>query len=77
MTKHRTKPKICRAIFDKAIELDPKDANAYYNRGLAKSELKQYKEAIADYDKAIELNPKDAAAYYNRGVGKKEEAAKI
>ena len=33
---------------------------AYYNRGTAKDELKQYKEAIADYDKAIELNPKDA-----------------
>ena len=30
---------------------------------IAKHELKQYKEAIADFDKAIELNPKDAQAY--------------
>ena len=54
----------------KLLELDPKDANAYYGRGLAKSELKQYKEAIADYTKAIKLNPKDAEAYYNRGNAK-------
>ena len=55
------------ADYDKAIELNPKDAKAYYNRGNAKHQLKQYKEAIADYDKAIELNPKDANAYNNRG----------
>ena len=58
------------ADYDKAIELNPKDARAYYNRGTAKNELKQYKEAIADYDKAIELNPKDADAYNNRGTAK-------
>ena len=46
------------ADYDKAIELNPKEARAYYNRGVVKDELKQYKEAIADYDKAIELNPK-------------------
>ena len=67
------------ADFDKAIELNPKYADAYYNRGIAKRQLKQYKEAIADYDKAIKLNPKDANVYYNRGfayreLGKKEEA---
>ena len=60
------------ADYDKAIELNPKDARAYYNRGNAKHQLKQHKEAIADYDKAIELNPKDAKAYYNRGNAKNE-----
>ena len=58
------------ADFDKAIELNPEDAEAYYNRGSAKDDLKQHKEAIADYDKAIELNPKFSAAYNNRGVVK-------
>ena len=67
------------ADYTEAIKLNPKDAEAYYNRGNAKYRLKQYKEAIADYDKAIELKPEDAQAYYNRGfayreVGKKEEA---
>ena len=41
----------------KAIELNPNDAKAYYNRGLAKSDLQDYKGAIADFNKAIELNP--------------------
>ena len=58
------------ADYDKAIELNPKDADTYYNRGAAKNHLKQHKEAIADYDKAIELDPKDADAYYNRGSKK-------
>jgi tetratricopeptide (TPR) repeat protein len=40
--------------------LNPEYANAYYNRGIAYNDLKQYNEAIADYTKAIELNPKFA-----------------
>ena len=42
------------------------------NRGLAKYELKQYSEALADLDKSIELDPKLAPAYMNRGVAKAE-----
>ena len=53
--------------YDKAIELNPNDASAYNNRGLAYSNLGKYKQAILSYDRAIELNPKDADAYYNRG----------
>ena len=53
--------------FTKAIELDPKYANAYFNRGIAYSSLKKYPEALADYTKAIELDPKYVKAYYNRG----------
>ena len=54
---------------------------AYYNRGLAKSDLENNEEAIKDYDKAIELNPNYSDAYNNRGVAKKnsgkyEEAIK-
>ncbi len=60
------------ADYDKAIELDPKDASVYYNRGVANSKQGKYEEAIADYDKAIELDPKDASVYYNRGYAKDE-----
>ena len=38
------------------IKLDNKYEFAYVQRGLAKSELEQYEEAIKDFDKAIELN---------------------
>ena len=39
--------------FTKAIELDPKYANAYFNRGIAYSNLKKYPESIADYTKRL------------------------
>ena len=45
---------------------------AYYNRGLAKSDLENNEEAIKDYDKAIELNPNYSDAYNNRGVSKSD-----
>ena len=55
------------ASFNKAIELDPKDADAYNNRGIAYDNLGNHKQAIKDYNKAIELDPKNAKAYNNRG----------
>jgi tetratricopeptide (TPR) repeat protein len=51
----------------KIIELNPEDAKAYYNRGIAYYFLGQYLQAIKDYNKSIELNPEFAEAYYNRG----------
>lgn len=53
--------------FDKAIELNPDNADAYFNRGDAYGEIGEYEKAIADYSKAIELKPSDASAYFNRG----------
>lgn len=52
---------------NKAIELAPDSADAYYNRGDAYDEIGEYGKAIADYNKAIELDPNHASAYYNRG----------
>jgi len=41
------------ADFSKAIEIDPKSADAYNNRGSAKRDLQNYQGAIADFSKAI------------------------
>jgi tetratricopeptide (TPR) repeat protein len=65
--------------YNKAIELNPKNAEAYNNRGNAHSELNKHEEAIEDFNKAIELDPKYAEAYNNRGnayyeLNKHEEA---
>ena len=59
-----------RALADcnKAIELDPKLAGAYSNRGVAHLEKGELDRAIADCNKAIELDPKLAEAYNNRGA---------
>ncbi|WP_445304884.1 tetratricopeptide repeat protein [Microcoleus sp. S36b_A4] len=43
------------ADYSKVIELTYYNAHAYYNRGLAKSDLGQKAEAIADYQKAADL----------------------
>jgi tetratricopeptide (TPR) repeat protein len=48
-----------------SIKLDPNPDN-YNNRGLAKNQLKQYKDAIIDFDLAIKLEPKMAFAYNNK-----------
>ena len=53
--------------YDKAIEINPKNIEANYNRGLAYGKKGQYDQAIADYTKAIEINPRHAKAYNNRG----------
>ena len=54
-------------FYNEAIELNPNLYQAYYNRGLAYSVLRQYERAIQDYSKAIELNPNYFNAYNNRG----------
>lgn len=44
------------------------EAEVYMNRGVAKSQLGEYEEALADYSKAIQLKPDYAEAYYHRGL---------
>ena len=51
--------------YNKTIELDPNNASAYNNRGLAYYNLDKDDLAIADYEKAIELNPKYGDAFNN------------
>ena len=48
--------------YSKAIALDPQDAVAYYNRGIAYYDKGDLDRAIADYDQAIALDPQDVAA---------------
>lgn len=57
-----------RAIqcYNKVIELNPNDTEAYFRRGQAYQGLQQYKKAIKDYDKALELNPNFTYAKNNR-----------
>jgi serine/threonine protein kinase/WD40 repeat protein/tetratricopeptide (TPR) repeat protein len=56
------------AEYNKAIELHPKHAGLWNDRGNAYHALRQYDKAIADYSKAIELDPKLASAWSNRGA---------
>ena len=46
-----------------AIALDPKDALAYYNRGITYRAKGEIDRAIADFDQAVKLDPKIALAF--------------
>ena len=66
-------------LYERAIELDPKDAYSYNGWGWALSEQGKYADAIAKYRKAIELDPKYVLPYNNWGnalaeQGKHDEA---
>ncbi len=53
--------------FNKATEIDPQNANAWYNKGFALHYLGKYEEAIAAYDNAIEIDPQYTDALYIKG----------
>lgn len=52
--------------FNRAIKLNPKFADAFYDRGRAYDWKEQYLLAIKDYDQAIKLNSKHANAIKHR-----------
>ena len=67
--------------YEKAIELDPRYAKAWNNKGLALDNLSKLDESIQVFEKAVEINPRYAEAWYNKGAvlddqGKYDEAIK-
>ena len=54
--------------FNEVIRIDPKDAAAYYSRGLVYSEMGQYEKALEDSSEAIRLDPQLPEAYDARGL---------
>jgi len=52
--------------YDKALTIDPKYADAWYNKGVALSDLKRYDEEIECYDKTLTINPKYANAWFSK-----------
>jgi tetratricopeptide (TPR) repeat protein len=54
--------------YDKAVFINPGNADAWSNRGIALENLGRYSEAVSSYDKAVILQPGYAEAWYNRGV---------
>src|SRR5450755_2574949 len=54
------------ASFERAIRVNPNNANAYLYRGIAYRSRGEYEQALSDFDRAIELDPNNAEAYNNR-----------
>jgi len=61
--------KFDRAIgaFDRAVKIDPKNAEAYFWRGRALMGISHYDEATAEFKMAVKLNPAYVEAYDNLG----------
>jgi predicted O-linked N-acetylglucosamine transferase (SPINDLY family) len=53
--------------YDRALEIRPDYAQAFFNRGNALRELRRLDEAIASYDRALAIKPDYPQALYNRG----------
>ncbi|MEP5340566.1 MAG: tetratricopeptide repeat protein [Algibacter sp.] len=64
-----TDPKEQISLFSQAIEIDSKNLDAYFYRGLAKFNIGEYNTAILDFTKVIFYKP-DADSYYNRANSK-------
>ena len=54
--------------FALSIQLDPSNAKAYLNRGIAYERMNNAQQAFEDYSRAIQLLPQDGKAYYMRGI---------
>jgi tetratricopeptide (TPR) repeat protein len=56
--------------YNRAIELNPGDAESYMSRGIEKEKHGDELGALDDYNSAIELKPNYAEAYFHRGFAK-------
>ncbi|VVB68360.1 Photosystem I assembly protein Ycf3 [uncultured archaeon] len=54
--------------FDKAIQIDPKNADAWNHRGLALASLNRFEEAARSFDRACKADPSHPDAWYNNGL---------
>jgi tetratricopeptide (TPR) repeat protein len=53
--------------YNKAIEINPRCTEAYFNRGNIYQRWGQFDHAISDYNKAIEIGLMNSEVYNNRG----------
>jgi tetratricopeptide (TPR) repeat protein len=54
--------------YNKAIKIDPKNNEAYFQRAICKTNLGDYYGAVLDYKSFNELLPNIAGSYYNSGL---------
>jgi tetratricopeptide (TPR) repeat protein len=72
-------PEDALSRYDRALELNPRDHEAWNNKGNALVGLGRLEESLSCYDQAFQINPRLAAACHNKGLtlwelGRLEEA---
>lgn len=68
--------------YEKAIELDPNNADAWSGKGNALGDLRRYQESLDAYEKAIELDPNNVGTWCGKGwmldcLGRRKEATAV
>jgi len=61
------------AILDRAIELNPKNTDAYFYRSFAHFDNQNYEDALKDADSILEVNPNDSDVSYMKAMIYKEK----
>lgn len=56
------------AAYDRALELDPEQAEARYRRGTARLRKGDLDRALSDFNEALAIDPRHADAYLHRGL---------
>lgn len=59
--------------YTRALEVEPGNSFAFYNRGITWDRLGQYRKAIEDFTRAIEIDPGNADFYHNRGFSLRKD----
>ena len=59
-------------IFSDIISTHPEEESGWYNRGLVRFYMKDYKAALEDYNASLALKADNAPALYNRSLVRKE-----
>lgn len=59
--------------YTKALDVDPANSFAYYNRGITKDRMGDFEGAVADFSSAISLDPANADFYHNRGFSLRKQ----
>ena len=54
--------------FDRVIELEPRNALAYSNRGILRAQIGDINRAIEDFTRVIALNRDDILSVYHRAL---------
>lgn len=56
------------ACYNKAIKINPQNAEFWYNKGCALINIKQYQEAIICFETTIRISPSHVDAWINQGI---------
>lgn len=54
--------------YERALDANPRDGNAWNNKGVALRALGRPEEALKCFDRALDYNPREADLWVNQGV---------